>query len=322
MMIGMIKMPQAKYAVIIVTYNREKLLRECVQHVKIQTIPAAKIIIVDNASTDGTSEYLQELTKKWKICQTITCKKNIGGAGGFAKGIACAMNYSVDCILLIDDDAILSEHYMEKLLQAREKNNKYHAFAGIVKTNHKFDVWHRRTISKIGLFFESCPQSLYSKPYFTCDIASFCGMVVDVPLIKKIGLPHAEYFIWNDDAEYSLRIHNYSRFLVVTEAILDHKTTSSSPQSWPRRYGWKDYYAIRNRILLVKEHGNKIDRFVNFADLFMRTILRNWLFGFLKIDHYNWKYEKKIVKKAIHDGKPFDNYLSRRSCQLGKQKLY
>ena len=142
------------------------------------------------------------------------------------------------------------------------------------------DTSHRRNLSQIGLMSKRCDKRKYEKDCFLCDIASFCGMVIDTNLIRKIGLPHKEYFIWYDDTEYSLRIHEYSRFLVVTKAELNHKTELNT-NLYPRRY----------------------DRIVNFIDLFIHVIFRNWLFGVIKRDGYDWKYERDLVKKAIRNYK-------------------
>nr|MDE6608139.1 glycosyltransferase [Lachnospiraceae bacterium] len=60
-------MIQIKYAIVIVTYNREVLLRECIRQVTCQTVKAASIVIVNNASTDGTKAYLDELKAQSSI---------------------------------------------------------------------------------------------------------------------------------------------------------------------------------------------------------------------------------------------------------------
>ena len=133
-------MIKVDYAVVIVTYNRAVLLRECVSQVEKQTVPASRIIVVNNASTDDTKEFLEELSRRGTMYQIIECSRNLGGAGGFARGIACAMNSSVDCVLLIDDDAMLSVDYMERLLAARDKNPQYGAFAGSVLVDGRIDT--------------------------------------------------------------------------------------------------------------------------------------------------------------------------------------
>ncbi|MCI8267448.1 MAG: glycosyltransferase [Lachnospiraceae bacterium] len=293
-------MTSNKYAIVIVTYNRIQILQECVEKAYRQTTPAQSIIIINNASTDGTQTYPKELAAESPIYDIINLSQNIGGAGGFSKGIERAVQKDVESVLLIDDDAMLEEDYMEKLLKVWETHSDYKAFAGTVKVNGTIDTFHRRNVSRQGFFFRNCEKEKYNQPYFECEIASFCGMLVNIALIKQIGLPHAEYFIWHDDAEYSMRIRKYSKFLVVTDAILNHKTKPVS-KTGKRRYDWREYYAVRNRILMVREHGNFCDRIVNDIDLFINVIFRNWLFSMIRKDGYDWNYERRLVREAIRN---------------------
>lgn len=290
----------AKYAVVIVTHNREQLLRECVHRIQNQTVPAERVVIVNNASTDGTPVYLEQLSSENNMYEVIDSRENIGGAGGFSRGIEAASKQDVDCMLIIDDDAMLESRYMEYLLDARQRHPEYRAFAGTVKVNGAIDTFHRRNLSKHGMLLRNCPQDEYLKEYFDCDVTSFCGMLVDVDIIRQIGFPHAEYFIWHDDAEYSLRIIKHSKFLVVPQAVLDHKTKPKD-EVYPRRYDRRDYYAIRNMILMVNEHGTIVDKAINYSHMFVNVVFRNWLFGVMKRDGYDWKYERELVREAIRD---------------------
>lgn len=292
-------MKSVKYAIVIVTYNRVKLLRESVTQAVNQTIRPASIIVVNNASTDDTGAYLESLTSQ-DIIDVVNLSQNIGGAGGFAKGIECALEKDVECVLVIDDDALIAKDYMEKILRAREQYPNYRAFAGVVETEGEIDLYHRRNFSKSGLMTRNVRRKQYKEDYFTCNCASFCGMVVDIGLIRQIGLPHPEYFISFDDTEYSLRICRYSKFLVIVSAKLNHKREPEHLR-YPRRYSWKDYYAIRNRLLMVKEHGNILDKVINFIDIFIHIIFRNWWFGLIRRDHYDWRYERHLVKAALCD---------------------
>lgn len=308
-------MIQTKYAIVVVTYNREILLQECIDKAANQTIKPDCIIIVNNASTDKTKIYLNKIDDGSGFFDIINLSQNIGGAGGFAKGIEHAIKKDVECILIIDDDAMIEKDYMERILQERQRRFEYKAFAGTVKVNDKIDTFHRRKVSDIGMLLRNCKEEEYLRVCFECDIASFCGMVLDVELIKRIGLPHSRYFIWHDDAEYSLRIRKYSKFLVVTRAVLAHKTKINEIVR-PRRYDWREYYAIRNRILLVKEHGTILDRIINTMHLFVHVIFRNWVFKLIKVDHYDWKYENAIVKEAIRDAKGNEKYVENRTCRV------
>ena len=294
-------------AVVVVTYNRQELLKECLEQIESQTFPPKKIIVVNNASTDGTTEYLQSYKANHAYYKIIACAENLGGAGGFEKGIQASAEVGADCVLLIDDDAVLEKNYMEKIMETRQHYPDYQAFAGTVMTNGRIDTFHRRNIARPGLRLKNCPENCYTgknaeRP-FACDIASFCGMVVDHSLVEKTGLPCSEYFIWFDDTEYSMRINRYTRFLVIPEAKLNHKTAAGAQKYPHRRYDWREYYGIRNRILCVKKHGNVLDRAVNGVDMFCHIVFRNWLFGMVNMDNYDWKYEKRLVREAYRDAR-------------------
>nr|WP_262336656.1 glycosyltransferase [Lactiplantibacillus plantarum] len=76
-----------QYGAIVVTFNRKQLLIESITALLNQTVPPAKIIIIDNHSTDGTKAELQTadiLANPSVDYRYLT--KNIGGAGGFARG--------------------------------------------------------------------------------------------------------------------------------------------------------------------------------------------------------------------------------------------
>lgn len=299
---------EENYVVVIVTHNRLELLKECLTHVEAQTTAAMQIIVVDNASEDGTAQFLRE---KANHCgyRVLTCAENIGGAGGFERGVGMVLELAaqspIDCVLLIDDDAMLCCDYMERILDARRKNGTYKAFAGTVEERGAIDVWHRRRKRGHSLRLENCPVSDYDKESFDCDTASFCGMMVDLDIMRKAGLPCGAYFLWNDDVEYSLRINHYTKFLVIPSARLDHRRTAVQVTALHRRYDWREYYGIRNRLLYVRKHGTMLDRMVNRVDMFCHIVFRNWLFGAVKMDGYDWAYERELVRRAYRDALEF-----------------
>lgn len=290
-----------KYGVVIVTYNRLELLKECIECVLNQTISAEKIIIVDNASTDGTDSYLKKYQYDSNFIISFS-KENSGGAGGFAKGVEIANQLDLDYVLLIDDDAMISLDYIEILMKFMNANQVCPACAGSVCTDGNIIADHRKNVSKVGFIFHNCPIEEYKKSMFWCDNISFCGIFIRSNVMRQIGIPHAYYFIWHDDTEYSIRIRKYGKMAVLPQAVLNHKTKLTFSET-PRRYSWKDYYGIRNRLYYLKEHGNFMDQVVNIINLYIHFVFRNYLFSILKIDGYDWKNEKDIAKKAIRDSR-------------------
>ena len=110
-----------KLGVVIVTYNRIELLKECIANCINQVLKFDKIFVINNASTDGTTEFLNNLA--YDNIMVINSKENLGGSGGFYEGIKIALNYDLDYLLLIDDDAILDANYNDEIAK-HIKNDK------------------------------------------------------------------------------------------------------------------------------------------------------------------------------------------------------
>jgi len=249
--------------VVIVTYNRLKLLQECMDAVLSQTYPFTEIIVVDNCCTDGTGAYLDGLVEERMgtgdgqslVLTVLHQEENLGGAGGFYVGLQEAQKRELDHVLIIDDDAILRPDYMQRLMEYEEAHPdmEIQAMAGDVVTDGKIDISHRRRLGNRYIFNEPfVPEEEYQKDAFPCDLATFCGLVISGDVFHRIGLPKGEYFIWYDDTEYCLRLKGVT---VVTSAVLDHKTVlPTEDKGLLDRPTWKHYYGYRNRYDVSRRH--------------------------------------------------------------------
>lgn len=236
------------YVVVIVTYNRLDLLKECIQHVVNQTVRPTSIVVVDNCCTDGSKEYLDEIGKTIKGVIIEHETENLGGAGGFNRGLHLAIEKSTaEWIMIIDDDAILDFSCMEKMnpFQSGISSN---AYACTVMCKGEIDVTHRRNVNDIP------DKGNYKKSFFECELATFCGLMINRQLVEKIGYPQADYFIWFDDTEYSMRICQYSDIVVLPSAFLNHKVQVEPNIGQSIAYNWKSYYGRRNIIDAYKRH--------------------------------------------------------------------
>lgn len=286
-----------KLGVVITTYNRINLLKECLKACINQTYKFEKIIIVNNASTDNTSEYLEDLNKKNKDILIINSEKNLGGAGGFYLGLKKALKEDVDYILIIDDDAILNKDYNERIIKYIEKKEKnISGYSGTVKTNNEIQYEHRRHL-KPGFKCIDSNKTEYAKEFFDYELSTFCGLFISKKLIEKIGLPEKDFFIWFDDTEYSIRLKKYGKIRNINKAELNHKTTLSKKSG----YNWKSYYSIRNQLIIIRKYFSKITLF-KFIVLFKIMIIGGkFKYMITKDDYYN--YVSHIYIDAINDAK-------------------
>ena len=247
-----------KFCVVVVTYNRLELLKECIACIENQTYQAYKTIIVDNASTDGTAEYLDSIDKD--CFSVIREKDNLGGAGGFKAGIESAAKADFDYILIIDDDAMLDAHFLEICNAYLETHTDCLACSGTVMTDGVIQLNHRRIISNQVLFAEkNIPAEDYANDSFEYELSTFCGMMIKRELVNRIGLPADEYFIFYDDTEYSMRISQITPFVNINKARLNHKTSVTAEKyGFYDRMSWKTYYGHRNRLDAAKRHLGRL----------------------------------------------------------------
>lgn len=221
---------------IIVTYNRKMLLLECIQAVLNQSYPVEKIILIDNASTDGTGVELkkQGLLNEQKIDYRLM-SKNLGGAGGFYEGIKLARNMEYKWIWLMDDDTIPLKNCLEKLIAANEviensnKNNvdkqnppAYFASA-VYGPKGEFmnlpEINYKQSTNGYAYWYKYLENSMVG-----IKSATFVSLLINKKAILKCGLPCKEYFIWGDDSEYTLRLSKYfGDGFFVGDSIAIHK---------------------------------------------------------------------------------------------------
>ena len=284
-------------AVVIVTYNRVELLKECLACVCGQTIPFSRVIVVDNHSTDGTAEFLAAR----EDLDVIREPENLGGAGGFYDGLQRASQGEYDWVLIIDDDAMIAPDYMEKLLDYANAHTGIYGLAGKVVTEGHIDVSHRRRITNRLLYLESnVTIGEYQKESFSCDAATFCGLLLQGQKMREIGLPQKGYFLWYDDIEYCLRLQECGGVTVVPAAVLHHKTVLSKEGMVTKgvlhRIGWRQYYGYRNRYDTAKRHLGSLSAWVI---LWQYRVF--WLLSFFMTWKKETREQGRSNQKILHD---------------------
>jgi len=106
---------------LVLTYNRRDLVLDCIRSLLAQTRPLKGIIVLDNASTDGTCEAIRELNDP--RIELVQLHDNIGPAGGFAVLLQYAFEVAkVTWGYLMDDDVLCSSTAVEELAVAYERN--------------------------------------------------------------------------------------------------------------------------------------------------------------------------------------------------------
>lgn len=238
-----------KIAAVIVTHNRLDKLKKAINSLLKQSYAISQVFVVDNQSSDGTMDYLSNLSLENEHVTVITSKKNLGGAGGFHLGLEAVQKLNFDWVSIADDDAVYDLDYMRNMVMTIDKSPDIKCFTGTVIEDGSIGLEHRIQIDDLSRLKLSKMTINNYKENFRVDIATFVGVFLSCPLLKKIGLPRADFFIWYDDIEYSLRISKETKIINVIDAKIYHLTDNNSAgqNGVNRPLTWKDYYGYRNR---------------------------------------------------------------------------
>lgn len=274
----------AKVGIVVVTFNRKELLRECLKNLLSSSYPDFHIFLVDNGSTDGTKDALGGFLSDSKISYFNT-GKNIGGAGGFNFGRKKAIEAGTDYLWLRDDDCIVEKDSLLRLIDFAQNHPDFGYLSSFVKW--KDGTPCVRNVQRVSFWKELTCFTKNQKIF----LASFVSFFIRREVVEDLGLPIKAFFIWGDDWEYSSRISRKYPCYFVHDSIVQHKCKSNSgvniiqDDDRIQRY----YYAYRNEYYFYHRNG-----------------LGGRLYDFLKVSYHRLKllFRKGTAekRKIIHDG--------------------
>lgn len=243
---------------VVVTYNRKELLKECIENLLLSDTKC-DILVVDNHSTDGTEKSIYEYIQRKDIVYWNT-GSNLGGAGGFSYGIRKAIEMGYDYVWLMDDDCMVHRDSLTEFVKAHnkivnERNEKYGFLSSKV-------LWKDGQICQMNVQRYPLTQNIkdFSQNLQPAYMASFVSLFVSAEIIKEMGLPIKEFFIWSDDWEYTRRISRRYPCFVATSSEVTHKSASNigakiESDSKERLDRYK--YLYRNDVYLYRREGIK-----------------------------------------------------------------
>ena len=280
-----------KICTVVVTFNRYELLTECLDSLLNQTYKNNDILLVDNASTDGTNKKIIEdgyLNNKEIIYKRL--EKNSGGAGGFYFGVKYALENNYDYVWLMDDDAEPELNALEFLVNNLD-GTKYCAYAPKTligtRENHILSTYGHRAIfdykNCLPAFQKDIDLKEYEKQSCEIEMASFVGILIPLSSVKKIGLPEERFFIHHDDTEYSLRLVTLGKILMINDSKIYHKEKRQEEKVERQFLGfkknrikferlWLKYFGLRNSIFIALKYGKGYKRYFLAMKLYFDLI--------------------------------------------------
>lgn len=278
-------------AAVVVTRNRPALLKRCLAAIDSQTYPATQLVVVDNASDAPTRELLAfEAGRRDSSFHLIRLEENSGGAGGFHVGMRACLSLPCTHMWLMDDDCEPDSDAVAELIAATAIVGEDAVLGGNIVDLNGESINVQSISQRLG---KNCvPQY----PLYLADgllemgVLTFVSFLVSVDLVRKVGLPLKEFFIWGDDTEYSRRLARFTRLYQVGKSKTKHLKSGDASQSVFKeqdrdkiaQYHW--FY--RNRLFVNLKYDGVISTstfqfvFRSFRDVFLS--IRSGKFALVK----------------------------------------
>jgi rhamnopyranosyl-N-acetylglucosaminyl-diphospho-decaprenol beta-1,3/1,4-galactofuranosyltransferase len=233
---------------VVVTWNRRELLLEALAAVCSQSREPDAVIVVDNASTDGTADAVRS---HYPTAELAELSRNTGGAGGFAYGAALALASAADLIWFMDDDTVPGPDALRAMLEARDRHpGKPPALIAsrVLWTDGRVHPMNTPRVKPFATRAER--QAAAASGCVPIRSASFVSVLFDAAVCRERGLPLADYFLWNDDFEFTTRLLRGNAGLLCPASVVVHKTRVFGAADVDP--GERFFYEVRNKIWTLR----------------------------------------------------------------------
>lgn len=233
-------MSNEKVCAVVVTYNRKQLLGDCLRSLLAQTRAIDEIVIIDNASTDGTETFLAAEFSELRVLRQA---ENLGGAGGFHAGMKWAVEQGFDWVWVMDDDVVMRPDALEVMLS-------YGAIADMIHARKRMKdgvlvweaIWNAEAC--VAVTFRRDAAFENGRDWTSISYSCFEGALIRRTLIERAGLPDVRYFVAGDDTIYGFVASQYGHVIYIRYEGVEKNAPSNPPRS-----RMMYYLALRNRFI-------------------------------------------------------------------------
>ncbi len=269
-------MPASRVVVVILTMNQRELTRACLESLRDCREELAGVVMLDNASTDGTYELV---TAEFPEVNAIRSETNLGMAAGRNLGLRTALEMGADYVWSIDNDTVVPKGTIPKLNEFMDANPDVGIAAATVCWGHERDkVWSTTGFIDWELGEPKHPER--NRPYAELEQevneAAFicgCNMFFRAEVVRKTGGYDERFFCYYEDVDCSIRARKLGyRLVSLRTPVIYHYHRSALGRASPRM----TYFVMRNRFLFVEQNCTPEQR-----RKFMTRWYLQYLFRFL-----------------------------------------
>jgi GT2 family glycosyltransferase len=249
----MAKPAQSAVGIVLVNYNGMRFMPDCLASLQQIDEPRARIVVVDNASTDGSAEWV---AAQHPAVALIRLSANQGVTGGNNAGIQWCLANGCDYVLLLNNDTVVEPDFLRHLLCHADQRTLivprvYFYDNRQLLNSHigHFDFWRGVNVQ----YLYGKPESPSSRQMQIVTMASTCAMLIPKPIIDEIGIMDDAYFLYYDDTDFIARaVRRGAVIKYIPDAVIYHRESSSSGGGAISPLSM--YYNTRNRLYFMFKH--------------------------------------------------------------------
>ncbi len=289
--------------VLVLNWNAHAYTEQCVRSLQQLDYPNYRIVVIDNASEDGSEQILRSLFPELTLIQTGA---NLGYAGGNNCGVAYALQQGAQYIWVLNNDTRVDPHSLSALVAEMEQDPQV-GMAGskifymdrpdrIAYAGGYVDFWRGKPYHR-GV--NELDDGQYDRPE-PVDFITGCSLLVRSACIAQVGTMTEDYFLYCEDVEWNLRFRKagFKRLFVPTSVLWHKESASAGGGEHPNVV----YYNARNRLYLFEQ-------FSTLPRLTATVRYTLWHFKFLALRLFGQRTRFPAFCLAVFEG--YRDYLKR-----------
>jgi GT2 family glycosyltransferase len=271
-----------KVVVIILNWNGKRNTFECLESLEHLEYPNCEIIVIDNASTDGSQEFLK---KSFPEIALIENERNMGFGGGLNVGIAEAVRCSADYVLCLNNDVVVDKNLLSELVKVGELSTK---IGGLCPIEYYYGEPNKINCAGGEIRFVrdkvfghgELDKGQFDKVRET-RLLSGPAMMLKLRALLDVGLFETSYFYGPEDKDIALRLIKRGwKLMFVPNAKLWHKRRGATGGKLTRL---NVYFHVRNNLLFAIKRADGLELFFSFLYFllldFPLTLLKCFIHG-------------------------------------------
>ncbi|MCC6294731.1 MAG: glycosyltransferase family 2 protein [Bryobacterales bacterium] len=246
-------------SVTIVTYNSGRFIRRCLESVLAQDYPNLEIVVIDNASSDGTTDILEHFEER---CEIVYNQENIGFAAAQNQAIGLS---SGEWVLTLNPDVLLETDFVSMLVQAGQVDKKAGTICGkLLSLTSNFDLPEQALVDSTGIYFTPMLRHLdrgsqeidrghYLKHEYVFGATAAAAlyrrkMILDIAVEGEFF--DTDFFVYREDADVAWRAQLLGWRCLYTPLARGYHVRSVLPGNRRALPSAINMHSVKNRFLM------------------------------------------------------------------------